>query len=324
MPAEARVSPEAERAAVSGALPLGEVAKSTSARFNLVSLAPSALLATGIGILIASGAFSGVPSMHLLFTRLQDVNVFIASILFLIVFCAALILQPFQLQLVRILEGYWDDVPILRGLKFIGVEINRRRWWDIRVLRDDDDLLASLYPPEIDDLLPTRLGNVLRAAERRAGEQHGFSDPIKMFPRIYPYISAPLSKAIGDARDELDIACRMCAVLWTLAVVTVVTFAADGAVIATRGVVLFIPALAALMGIVSYRAAVRSAEDYGKFLYYVFDLHRQDLIRALGYEPPRNPDAEIELIQAITEWLVEGARAPARYRERSGQRSASP
>jgi hypothetical protein len=311
--------------AVSGTVPLGDVAKSTSARFNLVGLAPSALLAAGIGLLIASGAFVGVPSAHLLVTRLQEVNVFIASVLFLLIFCVALILHPFQIQLVRILEGYWDEVPVLRSLKFIGVEINRRRRWDMARIRKDTARLADLYPARVQDLLPTRLGNVLRAAERRAGKRHGFRYPVEMLPRIYPYISAPLSDAIGDARDELDIACRMCVVMWALAVIAAVAFAADGAVPATSGAVLAIPAAAALLGAVSYRGAVRSAENYGKFLFYVFDLHRQDLIRALGYEPPRNPEAEIELIEAINRWLVKGSSPPAGYRQRSSQRSvASP
>jgi hypothetical protein len=70
---------------------------------------------------------------------------------------------------------------------------------------------------------------------------------------------------------------------------------------------------------------VRSGAEYGKVLYYIFDLHRQDLIRALGYEPPRSPNAEIALIRAITRWLVEDYPAPTRYRQRQDQRSvASP
>jgi hypothetical protein len=305
---------------VSGTAPLGEVAKSTTARFNLVGLAPSALLATGIGILIASGAFSGVPSMHLLVARLREVNVVIASVLFLIVFCATLVLHPFQLLLVRILEGYWDQVPVFRSLKFIGVEINRRKRTEILNIKNDARLMASLYPEYTSDLLPTRLGNVLRAAERRAGKQHGFTDPVKMWPRIYPYISAPLAEAVGDARDALDIACRMCAVLSVLAMLTAVVFAADGAVPATDGAVLAIPVAAVFFGVVSYRGAVRSGEEYGKLLFCVYDLHRRDLIRALGYVPPGSPEAEFELIKAITAWLVDDYPAPPGYRERPNHR----
>jgi hypothetical protein len=292
-------------------------------RFNLVGLTPSALLAAGVGFLVASGSFSGVPSMHLLALRLRGVNVFDASLLLLAVLSAALVLHPFQLLLVRILEGYWDQVPVLRGLKFIGVEINRRRRMKL-LIAGDTALLARLYPEHVSELLPTRLGNVLRAAERRAGRRHGFTRPVEMFPRVYPYISAPLAEAAADARDELDVACRMCVVLWVLALVSGVVFAADGGVPATGGVLLAVPAAAGFLGALSYRGAVRAGEAYGKFLFYVFDLHRRDLLRALGYEPPRSPKAESALIAAITAWLVEGQPAPAMHRERPKPEPAPP
>lgn len=153
---------------MSGIVPLGNAAASVSPRFNLVSLAPSALLATAVGALAASGAFTGVPSLHLLIARSGEVNVFIASVIFLLVFSAALVLHPFQLLLVRILEGYWDDVPVLRKLRYVGIEINRRRRWEVNVLENRKDVGHRLYPPKTADLLPTRLGNVLRSAERQA------------------------------------------------------------------------------------------------------------------------------------------------------------
>lgn len=301
---------------MSGMAPLGEAARSVSPRFNLVSLIPSALLAFGIGSLILSDSFSNVPSIQLLIKRLEDVNVFLGSVLLLTILSFALIMHPFQLLLVRILEGYWEQVPVLRNLRYFGIEINRRRRLKITKRTHDDDLIARLYPPNIEDFLPTRLGNVLRAAERRAGKSHGFTDPVKMFPRIYPYMSSQLAEAIGDARDDLDVACRMCVVLWLLALISTAVFAVDGAVPATNGAVLAAPAAAALLAVLAYRGAVRIGEEYGKFLFYVFDLHRRDLIRALGYDPPRNPKEEKELISDITGWLVHDQPAPARHRER--------
>jgi hypothetical protein len=308
---------------MSGIVPLGNAAASVSSRFNLVGLAPSALLATAAGALVASGAFSGVPSLHLLLARAGEVNIFIASVIFLVVFCAALVLQPFQLPLVRILEGYWEDVPVLRKLRYIGIEINRRRRWKINVIRGRKDLGRRLYPPASQDLLPTRLGNVLRSAERQAGQQHGFSDAVEMLPRIYPYISPPLAQNVRDARDDLDTACRMCVVLWTIALGSGCTLTADGAVAASAGAWLAVPFIAAVFGVFSYRAAIRCAGEYGRTLYYVFDLHRRDLIRALGYVPPEDPGEERRLIEAITRWLVSGIPAPAKHREKLPPDTAS-
>jgi hypothetical protein len=301
---------------MSGMAPLGSAASSVSSRFNLVGLAPTALLATTVGALAASGAFTGPPSLELLIARSDKVNVFIAGVLFLAVFSVALVIHPFQLLLVRILEGYWEDIPVLRRLRYIGIEINRRRYWEINVLRRRTALGRRLYPPKTEDLLPTRLGNVLRSAERQAGKSHGFSDPIEMFPRIYPYISSSLAGKVSDARQELDIACRMCVVLWLMALLVGCTLVADGAVAASAGAWLTAPVAAAVLGIFSYRAAVRSAEDYGQILYYVFDLHRRDLIRALGYVPPETPQDEKKLIEDITKWLVRREPlAPPNFRE---------
>jgi hypothetical protein len=305
------------RTAMSGIVPLGNAATSVSSRFNLVSLAPSALLATVIGGLIASGAFSGVPSLHLLIVRSSEVNIFIASVIFLFVFSVSLVLHPFQLLLVRILEGYWEDVPMLRKLQYVGIEINRRRSWELNVAKNRKDLGLRSYPPKTEDLLPTRLGNMLRSAERQAGGQYGFSNVIEMLPRIYPSLSPPLAESIGDARDDLDMTCRMCAVLWVIALVTGCTLIADGAVASAWGW-LALPLTAAVFGIFCYRAAVRVAEAYGRNLYYVFDLHRRDFIRAMGYVPPETPDDEKQLITDITRWLIERDAdvAPAQYREK--------
>ena len=298
---------------MSGTIPLGEVAKSVTSRFNLVGLLPSALFAGGIGFLILSNSFHGAPDIHLLVVRLRAVNIFFASLVFLAVLAVALVVHPFQLLLVRTLEGYWDETPVLRHLRFIGVELNRRRRARLREVGGDTARLARRYPERIDDFLPTRLGNVLRAAERRAGQKHGFTGPAEMLPRIYPYISAALDEGISDARDTLDIACRMCVVFWLLAVVSAIVFAIDGAIPASSGAWLCFPAVQACLGVISYRGAIRAAEAYGQFLFLVFDLHRQDLIRGLGYEPPDTPEEEVRLIRALTAWLVGGDLAPEEH-----------
>jgi hypothetical protein len=301
---------------MTGIVPLGNAATSVSPRFNLVSLAPSALLATTVGALAASGAFNGVPSVHLLIARSGKVNVFIASVIFLLVFSAALVLHPFQLLLVRILEGYWEDVPVLRKLRYVGIEINRRRRWEVNVLENRKDLGHRLYPPKTEDLLPTRLGNVLRSAERQAGQRYGFTNVIEIMPMLYLSISSSLAENIDDARNDLDVACRMCAVLWMIALVSGCTLAFDGAVSASAGAWFAIPVAAAVFGIFSYRAAVRCAEDYGRILYYIFDLHRRDFIRAFGYIPPESPEDERKLIEGITRWLTGKGAAPTSLREK--------
>jgi hypothetical protein len=118
----------------------------------------------------------------------------------------------------------------------------------------------------------------------------------------------------------------MCAVLWTIALIAGCALTADGAVAASSGAWLAVPVVVAVSAIFSYRAAVRCAKRYGQILYLVFDLHRQDLIRALGYVPPDDPGEEKQLIQAISTWLVAkdpDSRAPRSYREAPSAHSTS-
>jgi len=136
---------------------------------------------------------------------------------------------------------------------------------------------------------------------------------------IYPSISSSLAENIDDARNDLDMACRMCAVLWTIALITGCTLAFDGA----AGAWLAVPVTAAVFGIFSYRAAIRCAEDYGRILYYIFDLHRRDFIRAFGYVPPESPEDERNLIAGITRWLTGKGAAPADFREKPSENSTA-
>lgn len=290
---------------MSAGAPLGEVAKSLSPRFNLVGLVPSALFGVGVGFLVASGAFIGSPDAGRVYDWVSTLGVISASLLFLAVLVTGLVLAPFQFGLVRVLEGYWQDIPLLQTVGFIGIEMQRRRKaWLERTGID----ASALYPKE-DRLLPTRLGNVLRAAEDSAGPRHGF-DTVSILPRMYPYLSAPLAEAFRDWRNQLDLACRLCAVFWSLTVIAVVALATDGWWI-------LLPVVTAGLGVISYRGAVRAAAGYGACMHYLFDLHSADLVRALGYEPPADPGRAVKLHRQITHWLVEADPQPRKHRRGS-------
>lgn len=51
--------------------------------------------------------------------------------------------------------------------------------------------------------MPTELGNVLRRAERTAGERYGL-DTVHTYPRLYPHLSKQLDKEIGQQLDLVD------------------------------------------------------------------------------------------------------------------------
>jgi hypothetical protein len=134
------------------------------------------------------------------------------------------------------------------------------------------------YPEDPANLLPTRLGNALRAAEDHAGQRYGL-DTNACMPRLYPYLSDRLMQVLNDRRNQLDVAVRLCAVLLLATVISAPVLMGDGWWLG-------VPAATALLAWLAYRGAVHAAVSYGQAMYVAFDLHRFDMVRGLHYAPP--------------------------------------
>jgi hypothetical protein len=265
-------------------------AKELGIRFNLVSLLPTTALVLYILSLVRSGAVSGAPVPSDIPTNLSATQ--IGQLVF-VVLVASLILQPFQLPLVRLLEGYaWAFSRTGTVLNAIAVELQRRRLQRLdqkaysvaaNAQEAQQQLLATVqrrtyYPRDPANLLPTKLGNALRAAEDRAGQRYGL-DTNACMPRLYPYLSERLMQVLNDRRNQLDVAVRLCAVLLLAAVSSAPVLVGDGWWLA-------VPAAMVLLAWVAYQGAVHAAVSYGQALYVAFDLHRFDMVRGLHYSPP--------------------------------------
>lgn len=321
-------------------------------RFNVVSFLPNAALVGLVFVLIASGAPSDAPSVDNLRETLKGWSPLAITGALLGIVILSLLLHPFQLAVVRLLEGYWGSSAPGRPLAAIGIERQRRRlerlrsryshafdeslsvpeqpptadsmrnegahdpeglltlarWREARhraaradtMWRDALDRMNAYYPAR-DRLLPTRLGNVLRAGEDEAGDRYGLATNT-MFRRLYPGLPDRFGSLIDDARDQLDTAARLCV---TLLVATVVS----AALLVTHVRWLALPAGTALLAWVAYRAAVRTARIYGETLGLAFDLHRFDMLKALHYPLPANPTQELLLNRRVTRFFQEGREA---------------
>jgi hypothetical protein len=311
--------------------------KELGPRFNVVSFLPTAFLVLFLLVLIGLGPPLKNPSIENLAAPLRGVNAAQLVVLSILVIAVGLVVQPFQLSLVRLLEGYgWASIPLGYVFHAIGVELQWRRqarlmrlakaplpsygpWltpWNRRrvarrrrqqrhAARSVPSELAS-YPVEEADLLPTRLGNALRAAEVRAGQRYGLNT-IDVWPRLLPHLSPRLNEVIADLRNQLDTSARFCAVLG------LATLASTG-LLAVHGPWLLIPAVTAVSSWIAYRAAVRAAVAHGRQLYVAFDLHRFDLLRGLHLPLPASPEAEVQINQDLSKffgsWHEVGAHLP--------------
>ncbi|MEW1826397.1 hypothetical protein [Streptomyces sp. NPDC088196] len=218
-----------------------------------------------------------------------------------------MLLQPFQVRAVRVLEGYWDRWPITAGFAGVLMELQRRRG---QALADRADAEADASPDAqrvaadaarrlntLPDaaLLPTALGNALRAGEFSAGERYGLTT-LSSWPRIYPQVSAPLARALSSARDTLDTAVNLChAFLACTALLLVALYDEPGG--------WWLIALALGSAAVAYKGAVIGAQAYAGLMHVVYDLHRFDLVDALHHPLP-DRDEEWALFQRLSDRLA--------------------
>jgi hypothetical protein len=297
-------------------------------RFSIVSVFPAALVVFDVFVLVQSGAFSGRPDIHALIVQSKHLGAGTILLLALSVFVLGLMLQPFQLAMVRLLEGYWGAS---RPATFIfnRVAAPRRRWFatqlqlsrlqiaepkpvsgqridgyheELREFRKRQrkkaraDAVRLRYPRTVDRVLPTALGNALRSFEDTAGQRYGL-ETIPAFRRLYPLMSNSLSKSYADSRLQLDSAAGLCVAFFVITLVSIPPLAGDGWWQA-------MPAGTALLTWITYRGAIASALLMGRHVTTAFDLHRHDLIAAMRYAPA--PDAALEYAfnTRLSRWLA--------------------
>jgi hypothetical protein len=302
--------------------------KDLGPRFNLVSFLPTAFLVLFILGILALGPPFRDPHPSNLATALSGLDGAQVAALVVAVIVVASIAHPLQLPLVRLLEGYWQDTAVGSAVASIGMEMHRRRQERLvayfneelpdpfavrssggRIVRDvhrenrqavQYERLGQLaarrlpteYPRATENLLPTKLGNALRAAEDRAGQRYGL-DTIAVWPRLHPHLPSPFAGAVNDLRDQFDAAARICVVLLLATLVSTL-------LLVTHGWWLLVPASTAFLSWVAYRAAVRAAVAYGAQLQVAFDLHRFDMLRGLHLPLPADPERERPYNEQLT------------------------
>lgn len=154
------------------------------------------------------------------------------------------------------------------------------------------------YPTET-RLLPTALGNLLRAAESRPAENYGL-DALVTWPCLAPLISPELKATLADLRNQLDLAARM--------VLTFSLSALLGLLYLYRwGGWLLVPLGGLLLAWLSYRAALSAALAYGDAIQAAYHLHRFGLLTALHLPLPKDRNEELAVNRQLSNFLKDGA-----------------
>ena len=229
--------------------------------------------------------------------------------LFLITLTAYL-LPALTRPLVRLYEGYGWPAPLFRR----AVAGAMRRWRALKAARAEaahrndlgrythlQDRLYYKYPAEAWQLLPTRLGRVLRAAEGYAGRAYGMDAPF-WWPRLWPLLPEAAQEAVEDGLTTMLSLLN----LTTLLIYVVVDDALylNSCRIAHRAWwVLGALVLGGLLASIAYLGAVAQARGYGQQIRTAVDLHRFALLEALHCPLPTTPLEERALWEQLAAWL---------------------
>ncbi len=302
-------------------------ASALGVRFGLVGLLPTTLLVLFVLALVWGGAPANAPNLQAALTEIAQYDTAQGLLLVIAILALALLLQPFQLLLVRLLEGYWGTSKLGTALSAVFAKRHRKKRNRLQAKLDSllkaaqhqsatgndpalaaeagqlSDRIERFYPKG--RLRPTRLGNVLRAAEENAGAPYGL-DVITVWPRLYAILPERTAALVDDQRNQLDIAVRFCA---TFGLATVVS----AGLLYQHGWWLTVPVVTLALAWMSYRGAIASALAYGLGIRTAVDLHRFDLLRVLHLPLPKDRETEKQTNAILCEFLRQGRPVDFQY-----------
>jgi hypothetical protein len=242
----------------------------------------------------------------------------------LLVAGSTLAAEQLTLPVLRLLEGYWRRPARLRSWLVRRQRTIREnamsRYQSLQDLRargalDDpaDELelakasfalRASPGRPEL--TMPTRLGNLLRAAEARPGSKHGV-DAVACWPHLWLVLPADTRAEVGQARQRLDAAVR--SFIWSALFAVWAPWA------------WWAPVVALGAALPAYQNCLRAATAYGTLIEATFDVHLPLLYAAARMPPPPSAADAAGHGDRLTRYLRDGSDDPAvqfRDQERAG------
>lgn len=205
-------------------------------------------------------------------------------IVLLILLGSATLGHALQFATLRFLEGYWPRIVRRPRMALIAartkrIDRDKARWlkladnyarhtpeqrWEYRRL----DRKLSYVPESSHQVMPTRLGNVIAAAETYGWHRYGLAG-VLTWPRLWLVMDDGSRAELRDVRGRLNIAAQCC--LWSL-LFTIWSVFSPWAVV-----------VAALSFAASYRSAVGVAGGYGELIKAAVDIHHRKLLIATGF-----------------------------------------
>jgi hypothetical protein len=226
----------------------------------------------------------------------------------------------------RLLEGYWpkraDCLKRALTARMQRQQANDRQAWQLlhsskaadgRLTPAESaewarlDLRLHRRPGDPDELMPTRIGNILRAAENLPRVKYGL-DTVIVWPRLWLVMPESARQELVIARGKLDtsVAAAVWALLFTVVVPTALLLSPSHSI--------SLSCLAVLLGLVTAWVSIAGwvparAEVFADLLDSAFDLYRCFLYQQLRWPMPKHPAHERLIGPQLTSYLWRGSDA---------------
>jgi len=239
----------------------------------------------------------------------------LAGIALLALFSIALgvFIHPIQFAIVQFFEGYWGTRSIAQAARYHRIvryqqlcrdlnetkrSVNKQlvEWKEGRLdttfesrapllsRHGEASRIRAAFPDNLDQVMPTRLGNVLRRAESQVGSQYGL-DALQAVPHLMLIAPASHVDYVNDQRSQLDLAVRM-TFISVIATATAILF------LCRDGYWVLIALVPYVLAYLSYRGSVVAAGHYGSALDTLVNLDRFALYQQLHLPLPATTHEE--------------------------------
>ncbi len=237
------------------------------------------------------------------------------ALLLVAVQASALVVARVTLPVLRLLEGYWP-APLARGrIRSITQRLEAEaKEWQALMAKETLDAAEERRKVELDErrrrcpsierLLPTRLGNRIRAAEDAPNERYGL-DAVLTWGHLWLLLPETTRAELVAARSALDRA--VAGVIWSALFILFSFWTLWAIPVGVLGILLitlfWLPA---------------QADRYAALILAAFDMYRFELYKAAHWPLPATPDDELRTGPLLTRHLYRGD-PPASLRYDHGQ-----
>lgn len=301
--------------------------------FSVISVIPSSLYVAFVYLLVASGSWNHSPDWNHAFTSFEHISIGGIGALAFLSIGLGLIIHPMQFALVQFLEGYWGTAPAFQSIRTQRIVHYQRLCRKLRnertaALKSLENLpkqavgpdvararlisqraealrIRDYFPRGTDDIMPTRLGNMLRRYESQAGRQYGM-DALEVVPHVLLIAPANHVDYVDDQRSQLDLAVRM-TFISILASVTALFF------LWPYGFWVLVAVIPYVLAYLSYRGSVIAGGHYGSAFDTLINLNRFALYEQLHLPLPVDTKAE-RLTNEMMKGLFEYSPAVVEYK----------